>query len=131
MILIFFMVLGSGESSGAGSADSKPNKHQTPNMSSEEEGGCVSTVEHTSSGTLPSTDSQKLSSSQSNSNSTDSQNGMAYDPDFKGLPVTKEILGRHNEEMEKEFMQQHRYISFFNSIDFSTNRKQKSKPFKG
>ncbi len=80
-------------------------------MSSEED-GCLGTVD-TSSGTLPSTDSQKLSSSKSNSNSnshsTDSQNGMLYDAGFKGLPLTKETLGRHNEEMEKEFMQQHRY----------------------
>lgn len=111
---------GSGESSGTGSggsggsggsADSKPGKNQTPNMSSEEEGGCLGNVD-TSSGTLPSTDSQKLSSSKSNSNSnshsTDSQNGMLYDVGFKGLPLTKETLGRHNEEMEKEFMQQHR-----------------------
>lgn len=79
-------------------------------MSSEEEGGCLTTVD--SSGTLPSTDSQKLSSSQSisnsHSNSTDSQNGMSYEAGYKGLPLTKETLGRHNEEMEKEFMQQHR-----------------------
>ena len=113
-----FIVAGSGESSGTGSggsADSKPDKNQTPNMSSEEEGGCLGTVDK-SSGTLPSSDSQKLSSSKSNSNSnsnsTDSRNGgggMSYDlAGFKGLPLTKETLGRHNEEMEKEFMQQHR-----------------------
>ena len=113
-----FIVAGSGESSGTGSggsADSKPDKNQTPNMSSEEEGGCLGTVDN-SSGTLPSSDSQKLSSSKSNSNSnsnsTDSRNGgggMSYDlAGFKGLPLTKETLGRHNEEMEKEFMQQHR-----------------------
>ncbi|KAK4020172.1 period circadian protein [Daphnia magna] len=102
---------GSGESIGSGSADSKPGKNQTPNMSSEEEGGCLGT-DDTFSGTLPSTDSQKLSSSNSNSishsRSTDSQNGMPYEPGFKGLPLTKEAMARHNEEMEKEFMQQHR-----------------------
>ena len=77
-------------------------------MSSEED-GCLGTVDN-SSGTLPSSDSQKLSSSKSNSNSTDSQNGTSYDAEFKGLPLTKETLGRHNEEMEKEFMQQHREL---------------------
>jgi period circadian protein len=108
----FFLVLGSGESIGSGSGDSKPGKNQTPNMSSEEEGGCLGT-DDTFSGTLPSTDSQKLSSSNSNSisnsRSTDSQNGMPYEAGFKGLPLTKEAMARHNEEMEKEFMQQHRY----------------------
>ncbi|XP_046445918.1 period circadian protein-like isoform X1 [Daphnia pulex] len=103
---------GSGESIGSGSGDSKPGKNQTPNMSSEEEGGCLGT-DDTFSGTLPSTDSQKLSSSNSNSisnsRSTDSQNGMPYEAGFKGLPLTKEAMARHNEEMEKEFMQQHRY----------------------
>lgn len=110
--MIFLNFLGSGESIGSGSADSKPGKNQTPNMSSEEEGGCLGT-DDTFSGTLPSTDSQKLSSSNSNSishsRSTDSQNGMPYEPGFKGLPLTKEAMARHNEEMEKEFMQQHRY----------------------
>ena len=84
--------------------------NRTPNISSEEEGGCQGNAD--SSGTMPSSDSQKLSSSKSNSksrSSDDSQNSLAgYDPDFKGLPLTKEMLGRHNEAMEKEFMQQHR-----------------------
>ena len=37
------------------------------------------------------------------------QNGMPYEAGFNGLPLTKEAMARHNEEMEKEFMQQHRY----------------------
>lgn len=72
-------------------------------MSSEEEGGCLG---NSGSGTMPSTDSQKLSSSISRS--TDSQNGTSSDQDFKGMPLTKEVLGRHNQVMEKEFMQLHK-----------------------
>jgi len=85
-------------------------------MSSEEEGGCQGNAD--SSGTMPSSDSQKLSSSKSNSNSrsTDSQNDGSFDPDYIKLPLTKEVLGRHNEEMENKFMQQHRLVPFFISI---------------
>lgn len=72
-------------------------------MSSEEEGGCLG---NSGSGTLPSSDSQKLSSSISHS--TDSQNGGLSDQDYKGQPLTKEVLGRHDEIMEKEFMQLHK-----------------------
>jgi hypothetical protein len=99
-------------------------------MSSEEESGGLGNTD-SSGTTMPSCDSQEQSSSnksptnsqsqsnsnsktqsQSKSNSTGSQNNdmSSTDAEFKGLPLTKEILGRHNEEMEKEFMQQHRLV---------------------
>jgi len=117
------VLLGSGESSGNG-------KRETPNISSEEESGGLGNTD-SSGTTMPSCDSQEQSSSnksptnsksqsnsnsktqsQSKSNSTGSQNNdmSSTDAEFKGLPLTKEILGRHNEEMEKEFMQQHRLV---------------------
>lgn len=122
------MLLGSGESSGNG-------KRETPNMSSEEESGGLGNTD-SSGTTMP--DSQEQSSSnksptnsnsqsnsnsktQSQSNSTGSQNNdmSSTDAEFKGLPLTKEILGRHNEEMEKEFMQQHRLV--FNRVHMYTS----------
>lgn len=77
---------------------------------------------------MPSSDSQKLSSSKSPSKSlsSDSQNSIAYDSEFKGLPLTKETLVRHNEAMEKEFMQQHRFVlsSFFTFKLDKVNKKE-------
>ena len=119
----------------SGSGDSGNGKRETPNISSEEESGGLGNTD-SSGTTMPSCDSQELSGSnksptnsksqsqsnsnsnsktqsQSKSNSTGSQNDMSStDAEFKGLPLTKEILGRHNEEMEKEFMQQHRLVTF-------------------
>lgn len=87
----------STESSGLNDSQGSQGLSQTANISSEEDVLLASS-------SIPSS-SNLLSSSNGNSNSgTDSNSGN----ELKGLPLTKVMLARHNEDMERKFMQQHR-----------------------
>ena len=87
----------STDSSGLNDSQGSQGLSQTANISSEEDVLLASS-------SIPSS-SNLLSSSNGNSNSgTDSNSGN----ELKGLPLTKVMLARHNEDMERKFMQQHR-----------------------